>query len=172
MPATPAASADLLEAEAALVAEQVVGRAVVGDEEVDAVVVVEVGGDDAQARGRPVSAKPADVGDVDEPAAVVAEDVVGSRLDLAGIAVEVLAAARSGRGAGCRRVPEHVVADVEVEVAVVVEVGEGRRGRPVARARQARARGDVLEGPVAAVAVERSRTCNRVTNRSGWPSLS
>ena len=47
------------------------------------------------------------------------------------------------------------MADVEVEVAVVVEVGERRRGRVVAAARQARALRDVLEGSVAAVAVER-----------------
>ena len=41
--------ADLLEPEPAPVAEEVVGRHVVGDEEVDPAVVVEVGGDDAQA---------------------------------------------------------------------------------------------------------------------------
>ena len=40
---------DLLEVKAAPVAEQVIGRAVVGDVQVDPVVVVEVGGDDAQA---------------------------------------------------------------------------------------------------------------------------
>ena len=47
------------------------------------------------------------------------------------------------------------MADVQVEVAVVVEIGEGRRGGLVAGAGQAGARGDVLEGPVAAIAVER-----------------
>ena len=50
--------ADLLEVKAALVAEEVIGRAVVGDEEVDAVVAVEVGGDDAQARARPSRRSP------------------------------------------------------------------------------------------------------------------
>ena len=38
---------------------------------------------------------------------------------------------------GCRRVPIDVVADIQVEVAVAVEIGEGRRGRPVAVAAQA-----------------------------------
>ena len=54
-----------------------------------------------------------------------------------------------------RGVPDHVVANVEVEVAVVVEVGKRRRGRMVAAARQARALRDVLEGSIALVAVER-----------------
>ena len=54
-----------------------------------------------------------------------------------------------------RGVPDHVVADVEVEVAVVVEVGKRRRGRIVAAARQARALRDVLEGSIALVPVER-----------------
>ena len=45
----PGGVADLLEPEPAQVAEEEVGRLVVGDEEVDPAVVVEVGGDDAQA---------------------------------------------------------------------------------------------------------------------------
>ena len=68
-------------------------------------------------------------------------------------------------------VPVEVVADVEVEVAVAVQVGEGRRGRPVAVASQAGRLGDVLEGAVPLVAVEGVGR-QRVTNRSGWPSLS
>ena len=44
----PASRATLLEPEAAQVAEEVVGRHVVGDVEVDPAVVVEVGGDHAQ----------------------------------------------------------------------------------------------------------------------------
>ena len=47
-------------------------------------------------------------------------------------------------------VPFQVVADIEVQVAVVVEVGPGRRRRPVAVAAQPRARRDVLEPAVAA----------------------
>ena len=50
-----------------------------------------------------------------------------------------------------RGVPGQVVADVEVEVAVAVEIGEGRRGRPVAIAAQSGALGGVLERAVAPV---------------------
>ena len=56
-------------------------------------------------------------------------------------------------GRGCR-VPFQIVADVEVEVAVVVQVGPGRRGRPVAVAAQPRTRRDVLEPALAEVVVE------------------
>ena len=87
---------DLLEVEAALVAEQVIGSAVVGDVEVDAVVVVEIGGDDAQAA--PVGLGAAGRRrDVDEPAAVVAKDMVGGRLDLAGVSSRSSPLSRSGR---------------------------------------------------------------------------
>ena len=51
-------------------------------------------------------------------------------------------------------VPDDVVADVQVEVAVVVEVGEGRRRRPVAVAGQTRSLRDVLESPVPAIAIQ------------------
>ena len=54
-----------------------------------------------------------------------------------------------------RGVPDHVVANVEVEVAVVVEVGKGRRGRVVAAACQARALRDIVERSIALIAVER-----------------
>ena len=42
-------------------------------------------------------------------------------------------------------VPLEVMADIQVEVAVVVQVGEGRRGGPVAVARQAGRGRHVLE---------------------------
>ena len=79
----PGGVADLLEPEAAEVAEEEIGRAVVGDEEVDPAVVVEVGGDDAQAPAVGVD-DPGLGRHVDEPAAVVAEEVVGRGLDPAG----------------------------------------------------------------------------------------
>ena len=67
---------DLLESEAAEVAEQEVGRAVIGHEEVDPAVLVEVGGDDA--KSPPVEVDdPRPVRDIGEPALVVAEDMVG-----------------------------------------------------------------------------------------------
>src|SRR5262249_44810 len=51
-------------------------------------------------------------------------------------------------------VPLQVVAHIKVEVAVVVQVGEGRRRGPVAIAAQAGGARPVLEGPVPLVAVE------------------
>ena len=51
-------------------------------------------------------------------------------------------------------VPLEVMADVEVQVAVVVQVGEGRRGRPVAVAPQAGRGRHVLERAVAPVMIE------------------
>ncbi len=52
-------------------------------------------------------------------------------------------------------VPNEVVTDVEVEVAIVVEIGKRRGGRPVALATKASGIGDVFKGPVAPVAIER-----------------
>src|SRR6185437_15720153 len=56
---------------------------------------------------------------------------------------------------GIAGVPGRIVADVEVEVAVVVEVGEGGRRRPVAVAAQPGARRDIPERAIALVAIER-----------------
>ena len=56
-------------------------------------------------------------------------------------------------GRGCR-VPLQVVADIEIEVAVVVQVGPRRRGRPVAVAAEPRTRGGVLEATMAEVVVK------------------
>ena len=68
--------AHLFEAKAAAVSEQVVRRRVVGHEEVDATVLVEVGGDDPE----PTAVAIDDASGrrhVDEPAAVVAEQMIG-----------------------------------------------------------------------------------------------
>ena len=46
------------------------------------------------------------------------------------------------------------MADIEIQVAVAVQVGERRRGRPVAIAAQARLARHVLEPPIALVAIE------------------
>ena len=51
-------------------------------------------------------------------------------------------------------VPDEVVADVEVEVAVVVQIGERGRGGPVAIAPETGAIRDILERPVPSVAVK------------------
>ncbi len=153
MVASPDGHSLLDEAKAAPVAEEIVGRRVVGHEQVGLAVVVEVGRDDSQAAS--VAVDDARLGGhVDEPAAVVAEDMVRQRGEKARVAVGILRAVPAiAGGRGCR-VPLQVVADVEIEVAVVVQVGPGRRGRPVAVAAEPRTRRDVLEPAVAEVVVE------------------
>ena len=47
------------------------------------------------------------------------------------------------------------MADIEVEVAVVVEIGKRRGCGSVASSGQSRTRGDVLEGSIAAIVVKR-----------------
>ena len=133
------------------VAEEIVGRRVVGHVEVDPAVAVEVGRDHAQSS--PVAIDDARRGrHVDEPAAIVAKDVIGQRREVARIAV----VGRRVLGIDADRVvvhvPGEVVADVEVEIAVVVEVGERGGGRPVAIAGQAGLLGHVLEPAIAPVA--------------------
>ena len=84
----PLEHAGLLELHAAQVVPEVVGRRVVGDEEVDQAVAVEVGGDDPQPA--PVRVDDAGLGrHVDEPAAVVAEQMVGPGRERPGRAVVV-----------------------------------------------------------------------------------
>ena len=55
---------------------------------------------------------------------------------------------------GIAGIVEKVMADVEIQVAVAVQVGEGRRGRPVAIAAQSGLARHVLEPPVPFVAIE------------------
>jgi hypothetical protein len=43
---------NFLEVKVSLVAEQVIGRAVVGDEKVDAIVIIKVGGQNSEAAAR------------------------------------------------------------------------------------------------------------------------
>ena len=143
--------ARLLEPESPLVAEQVVRRHVVGDVEIDAVIVVEVGRDHPQPAPVRVD-EPGRRRDIHETTGIVAEDVVRQRGELLGVAVVDHPVSGVGAEARTLRVERQVMADVEVEVAVAVEVGErGRRG-PVAVAAEPDAVGDVLERPVAPVA--------------------
>ena len=71
--------ADLLEPHPAEVAEQEIGRGVVGDEQVDPAVVVEVGGDHPEAAAVAVD-DPGLGGDIHEPPPVIAEEAVGQGL--------------------------------------------------------------------------------------------
>src|SRR5262249_50637766 len=80
--------------------------------------------------------------------------MVQRRLNFTGIAIEVLAAFVLAEP-GMLRVPEHVMADIQVEVAIVVQVGEGSRGRIGATARQPRAVRRIFERPVAPLALQR-----------------
>ena len=128
------------------------GERVVGHEEVEPAVAVEVG--DGQAQAPAVGGlDPRLAAHVGEGAvAVVAEEVVLLGGEEGGRAVDRLArmvAARRGRP----RVDLDVGDGHEVEVAVAVEVAEAGRGRPPRRGDPG-AIGDVLERPVPAVAVE------------------
>ena len=78
----------LLETESAQVVEQVIGRPVVGDEQVHAVVVVDIHGNDAEAP--PVAVDDARLGGhVGESSSVVAEDMIGQRLGFERVATGV-----------------------------------------------------------------------------------
>ena len=84
--ATPARDAGLLELHPSQVVPEVVGRRVVGDEEVDQAVVVEVRRDDPKAA--PVGVDDARLGrHVHEAAPVVAEQMIGPGRERVGHAI-------------------------------------------------------------------------------------
>ena len=136
----------LFKLHAAQVMPEVIGRRVVGDEKIDPSVRVDVRRDDTQAT--PVSIDDARFGShIHEPASVVAEEMIGQGVEKARRAIVVYLAGLDSlaRGRHCLPiaefrmlgVPDEVMTDVKVEVAVVVEVSEGGRGRPVAITSQA-----------------------------------
>ena len=90
---------DLLESHPADVAEQEVGRGVVGDEKVHSAVVVEVGGDDSEAAAVAVD-DPGLGRHIHEAASVIPEQVIGQGLGIERAAVEVgiVAGLRQSRG--------------------------------------------------------------------------
>jgi hypothetical protein len=95
------------------------------------VIAVDIDRDDAQAA--PVPIDHARLGrHVGEAAPVVAEDVIGQRLEAAGVATDARRAGGIPAEPGMVGIPLEVMADVEVEVAVVVrsakaaEVGQSR----------------------------------------------
>ena len=149
----PRRHALLDEAKAATVVEERVGRGIVGHEQINLAVLVEVGRDDSQAPT--LGVEDACLGsDINKPAAVVAEDMVLCSLETVRIAVRILRALLAmARRRGCR-VPLQVMAYVEIEVAVTVQVGPGCRGRPVAVAAKPDLWGHVLEPAVTAVVVK------------------
>ena len=145
--------AHLFEAEPAHVSKEEIRRPIVGDVQVDPPVVVDVGGDDSQPPPVVVD-DPCFPGRVDEATAVIAKQSVREGYDEARGAADVPRCAGAPTELGVGRIPGPIMADVEVEVAVVIEVREGGRSRPGAGASQAPSFGDVLEGAVALVAVE------------------
>ncbi len=109
----------------AQVAKEKVGGHVVGNVDVDAVVVVEVGGQNAQSAAAGVNEARLS-GHVDErSAAVIAEDVIGKRRKVARAAVVIASRLLVGADRRFFQVKGEVMADIEVEIAVAVQVGPG-----------------------------------------------
>src|SRR4029077_11393525 len=116
--------ADLLEAEPPQVTKEIIGRAIVGDIKVHSVVTVQIGRDDPQTAPERLLAARA-LRHIDITTGVVSKKVVRSRGNLAGITVKILTfvVETETRVVG---IPHHVVADVKIEVSVIVEIGKGR----------------------------------------------
>ncbi len=146
---------DFLEPEPAKIAEQIIRGSIVGDVNVDLAIVVEVGRDDAETSAVGIG-ESGFFRDIDEVAAVVAEDVVGGAFDFARVAREIASlVVRANHEMSV--VPDHVMTNIQVEVAVSIQVGERRRSRVVAAAGQPGVLGHVGKGAVAVVAVQRIR---------------
>ena len=153
MNAVPEESPFVDELQTALVDPQLVGHAVVGDVEIDAVVAAEIPGDDAES----VAARLVDAGlgaDVGEaPAAVVAvEHVRLRRLEVVRVAVDPPPRSGETLDVGSDR-PAQIVRYVEIQVSVAVGVEEDAARAPVHIA-DSGVGGDVREPAVALVAVE------------------
>ena len=80
--------------------------------------------------------------------------MIGQRLGFERVATGVSRVGPVQAEAGMVGIPLEVMADVEIQVAVVVQVGEGRRGRPVAIAPQPGRGRHILERAVPAVMVK------------------
>ena len=140
----------LLKAAATLIDKQEVGFGVVGDVEIDEAVSGEVG--DRHPKPLVAGAEEAHLaGGIAEGAvAIVKEAGIGPGIDVAGMTDSRLAL-RVVAGEGIEDVVLQIVADVEIEVVVAVEVGPGGRGAP-ARVAGAALLGDVAKGSIAKVA--------------------
>ena len=158
------------EPEASLVVEKEVGRPVVGHEDVDLAIVVEVGGHDAQATAFVVHDARLP-GHVDELPGIVAKHVIGYSRELARVGGRVAGPGRIMVERRACRIPFQIMANVEIQIAVVIEVGPRCPGGIFARPPKTRSRRDVLESTLAKVAIK-GVCAQRVTNRSLRPSLS
>ena len=149
---------DVLERAVFLILIQEIRRRIVGHVQIGPPVGVVVEPRDAEpeVRARIGDARlRADLGEA--AVAVVVKQQVGLALQAARTALDGNAAILAGLVlAEFRQMIEidlHVAADEEIEISVVIVVGEAAPGRPAA-ARQARARGDVGEGAVVVVAIQ------------------
>ena len=124
-------------------------------------VVVDVGCNNAQTAA--VGVDDAGLGShIHESIAVIEEQVIGAGGKRVGHAVIIAAALVMRLSWLCfalakRRVvgiPHEVMAYIQIEIAVVVEIGPGCRGRPVAIAGQAHLGGDVGKSAVALIAIK------------------
>ncbi len=122
--------AKLLELQVPEVTKPEVGRLVVGHEEVNASVVVEVGGDHPQSLAMPII----DSGSachIDKSAAIVAKQMIRHVMEALGRTVAVSLFLLIPADLRVLGIPLQVVADVKVQVAIAIQVGEGGRSRPV-----------------------------------------
>jgi hypothetical protein len=88
------------------------------------------------------------------PVAIVAVHDVGKRLEDERVAIEARVQPCVPAVGVVSGVGRHVVRDEQVEIAILVEIGEGAAGAPRRRADASRAR-DVGEGAATGVAIER-----------------
>ena len=116
-------------------------------------IVVQVGGDHPEAAAVAIDDTRL-LRHIDESARVIAEQVVGQSLRTERIAVEVAIVGRVAAEPGILDIPGRVVANVEVKVAVTVQVSHRRRRGPIPVTTQSGAGRHVLEGSVALVAVK------------------
>src|SRR6185312_8842891 len=101
--------------------KQVVGRRIIGNENVHASVIVEIGGDNSE----PPSVVLEDTRffrDVDELSAIVAKEMVGQRFDFAGVARDEEPLGGVLAEEWVLGVPDAVMTDVQIEVPIAVEV--------------------------------------------------
>ena len=120
----------------------------------DSTVAVEIGRHDSQAPPFAVD-EPRLFGHIDEPAGVVAKNMVRNSPEESRVTIAVFVSCRGSRAE--RRlhvIPFEVMADIEVEVAIVVEVGPCRGRWPVAIAPQSGSGGGVFEAARAQVVIE------------------
>ena len=133
--------------------EQVIGRGVVGDEEVDSAVAVAIERNDAQSP--PFSFEETGLfGHIDELARIVAKNVVRKGLEEARVTIVVFVRAGTRAKRRVHLIPLEVMADIKVEVSIIVEVGPCRGGGPVAIAPESGRGGRVLEAAPAQVVIK------------------